>query len=80
MATAAETGQNIGHITQVIGSTFDVEFPEAHLPASYNAVEVKSQHKGISLDLSGEVQQHLGGGRVRCVALGRSVPLWEIVF
>ena len=70
MATAAETGLNIGHITQVIGSTFDVEFPEAHLPAIYNAVEVKSQHKGISLDLSGEVQQHLGGGRVRCVALG----------
>ncbi len=28
MATAAETGQNIGHVTQVIGSTFDVEFSE----------------------------------------------------
>ena len=29
-----------------------------------------SEHKGVTLDLTGEVQQHLGGGRVRCVALG----------
>ena len=70
MATAMETGQNIGHITQVIGSTFDIEFSEQHLPAIYNAVKIKSTHKGIELNLSGEVQQHLGGGRVRCVALG----------
>ena len=70
MATAMETGQNIGHITQVIGSTFDIEFSEQHLPAIYNAVKIKSTHKGIDLNLSGEVQQHLGGGRVRCVALG----------
>ncbi len=70
MATATETGQNVGRITQVIGSTFDVEFSETHLPAIYNAVKIKSSHKGISIDLSGEVQQHLGGGRVRCVALG----------
>ena len=26
--------------------------------------------KGVELNLIGEVQQHLGGGRVRCVALG----------
>ena len=70
MATAMETGQKTGHITQVIGSTFDVEFSEQHLPAIYNAVKIKSTHKGIDLNLSGEVQQHLGGGRVRCVALG----------
>ena len=70
MATATETGQNVGRITQVIGSTFDVEFSETHLPAIYNAVKIKSSHKGINIDLSGEVQQHLGGGRVRCVALG----------
>ncbi len=67
MATAT---QNIGHITQVIGSTFDVEFEEGQLPAIYNAVKVVSEHKGIKIDLTGEVQQQLGGGRVRCVALG----------
>jgi F-type H+-transporting ATPase subunit beta len=68
MATAA--AKNIGHITQVIGSTFDVEYAEDALPAIYNAVKIKSEHKGIKLNLTGEVQQQLGGGRVRCVALG----------
>ena len=62
--------KNIGRITQVIGSTFDVEFDEENLPAIYNAVKIVSEHKGVKLDLTGEVQQHLGGGRVRCVALG----------
>ena len=57
-------------MTQVIGSTFDVEFREEHLPAIYNAVKISSEHKGVKVNLTGEVQQHLGGGRVRCVALG----------
>ncbi|GAB4192379.1 MAG: F0F1 ATP synthase subunit beta [Phycisphaeraceae bacterium] len=59
-----------GTITQVIGSTFDAQFPEDDLPAIYNALEIKASHHGIDLDLVGEVQQHLGGGRVRAVALG----------
>ncbi|MFO0869380.1 MAG: F0F1 ATP synthase subunit beta [Pirellulales bacterium] len=67
MVTSSGT---IGRITQVIGSTFDAEFPENQLPAIYNAVRVESTHKGVKLDLVGEIQQHLGGGRVRCVALG----------
>jgi F-type H+/Na+-transporting ATPase subunit beta len=68
MSTATAT--NIGKITQVIGSTFDVEYQEGHLPAIYNAVKINAEQKGIKLNLTGEVQQHLGGGRVRCVALG----------
>jgi F-type H+-transporting ATPase subunit beta len=68
MSTA--TANNVGHITQVIGSTFDVEFAEDQLPAIYNAVKVVSDHKGVKINLTGEVQQQLGGGRVRCVALG----------
>jgi F-type H+-transporting ATPase subunit beta len=59
-----------GKITQVIGSTFDAEFPEDRLPRIYNAVKVSSKQKGVTLKLTGEVQQHLGGSRVRCVALG----------
>jgi len=70
MSTIESSAGTIGHITQVIGSTFDAEFPENKLPAIYNAVKVESEHKGIKLSLTGEVQQHLGGGRVRCVALG----------
>ncbi|MEC7679728.1 MAG: F0F1 ATP synthase subunit beta [Planctomycetota bacterium] len=68
MSTATE--KNTGRVTQVIGSTFDIEFPEGHMPAIYNAVEIKSSHKGVEIDLVGEVQQHLGGGRVRAIALG----------
>jgi F-type H+-transporting ATPase subunit beta len=62
--------QSFGLITQVIGSTFDVEFPEHKLPPIYTAVKVTAEEKGIHINLTGEVQQHLGGGRVRCVALG----------
>jgi F-type H+/Na+-transporting ATPase subunit beta len=61
--------KNIGKVTQVIGSTFDVEFPEESLPAIYNAINVDADVKGNKIHLVGEVQQHLGGGRVRCVAL-----------
>jgi F-type H+-transporting ATPase subunit beta len=60
----------IGHVTQVIGSIFDVEFPEGHLPEIYNAVTIDTDVKGVHVKLTGEVQQHLGGSRVRCVALG----------
>ncbi|HMP06615.1 MAG TPA: F0F1 ATP synthase subunit beta, partial [Lacipirellulaceae bacterium] len=70
MSTATAAGAHVGHITQVIGSTFDVEFDEGKLPAIYNAVRVESEHKGVKIRLTGEVQQQLGGGRVRCVALG----------
>ena len=73
-ATVSKPAQqkNIGRVSQVIGSTFDVEFAENQLPPIYNAVKVESDQKGIKLDLTGEVQQHLGGGRVRCVALGNT--------
>ena len=71
-APSSSTGQaqQVGQITQIIGSTFDAEFPEGHLPEIYNALEIKADVKGVQIDLIGEVQQHLGGSRVRCVALG----------
>jgi F-type H+-transporting ATPase subunit beta len=69
MATATEA-KNIGHITQVIGSTFDAEFNESSLPAIYNAVELEVKSGDKTQTLTGEVSKHLGGGRVRCVALG----------
>ncbi|MFN0012357.1 MAG: F0F1 ATP synthase subunit beta [Phycisphaerales bacterium] len=59
-----------GTITQVIGSTFDAQFPEDNLPAIYNAVKIDADTPVGVLRLTGEVQQHLGGGRVRAVALG----------
>lgn len=59
-----------GRVTQIIGSTFDAEFPENRLPAIYNAVTVNIQQQGADTKLTGEVHAHLGGSRVRCVALG----------
>ncbi|MCD4825679.1 MAG: F0F1 ATP synthase subunit beta [Phycisphaerae bacterium] len=55
-----------GKIVQVIGSTFDVEFDESQIPPIYNALRLDVG----DIHLTGEVQQHLGGGRVRCVAMG----------
>jgi F-type H+-transporting ATPase subunit beta len=71
MATSeVSTKQNIGKVTQVIGSTFDAEFSEESLPEIYNALILESEIKGLQIKVTGEVQQHLGGSRVRCVALG----------
>jgi F-type H+/Na+-transporting ATPase subunit beta len=68
MSTA--TDNKTGRVTQIIGSTFDAEFGEGHLPAIYNAVLVDTEIKGVHVKVTGEVQQHLGGSRVRCVAMG----------
>lgn len=67
---SVSTATRVGKISQVIGSTFDAQFPEDNLPPIYNAVKVTSSNKGVEINLTGEVQQHLGGGKVRCVALG----------
>ena len=72
----------IGKITQVIGSTFDAEFPEEQLPGIYNAVRIEGQNSGAAIKLTGEVASHLGGGKVRAVALGstdglRRVAGWD---
>jgi F-type H+-transporting ATPase subunit beta len=63
-------GQHLGRIVQVIGSTFDVEFDQGHLPEIYNALKIEGEYRGVHIRLTGEVQQHLGGNRVRAVALG----------
>src|SRR5207249_662213 len=49
---------------------FDAESEDGHLPQIYNALKIDTDQKGVRLRLTGEVQQHLGGSRVRCVALG----------
>src|SRR5689334_17232843 len=68
MIAAAEKTK--GRVTQIIGSTFDAEFAEDSLPEIYNALFVDQELHGVRVKVTGEVQQHLGGGRVRCVALG----------
>ena len=56
-----------GKIIQVIGPVMDVEFGEGStLPSIYDALELEVN----GAKLVAEVHQHLGGGRVRAVAMG----------
>ncbi len=59
-----------GKIVQVLGPVVDVEFPEGHLPAIYNAL--KATNKAINEikdNLTLEVAQHLGENVVRTIAM-----------
>ncbi len=64
---------NYGQVTQVIGSILDAEFAEEQLPAIYNALKLDVERRvlgeSVVETLWCEVAQHLGGGRVRAVAL-----------
>ncbi len=55
-----------GTVVQVIGAVVDVEFPQDAVPQIYDALEIKSE--GLVL----EVQQQIGGGVVRTIAMGSS--------
>ena len=55
-----------GKIVQCIGAVVDVEFPRTHMPKVYDALKME----GSALTL--EVQQQLGDGIVRTIALGSS--------
>ncbi|MFZ0519353.1 MAG: F0F1 ATP synthase subunit beta [Acidobacteriaceae bacterium] len=63
--------ENIGHIIKVAGPAVDVQFEEATMPPIYQALRVTSEGFDIPtpLDVIVEVQQHLGEGRVRCIAM-----------
>jgi F-type H+-transporting ATPase subunit beta len=66
---------NTGKITQVMGSTFDAQFEQGMVPNVYNALTVKVDDARIKINLVGEVQQHLGGGLIRAIALGSTLGL-----
>ncbi len=63
--------ENIGQIIKVAGPAVDVQFDEAHMPPIYQALRVTSEGFEVPtpLDVIVEVQQHLGEGRVRCIAM-----------
>ncbi len=56
----------IGHIVEIIGAVIDVEFPREQVPKVYDALMVHGH------DLVLEVQQQLGDGIVRTIAMGTS--------
>ncbi|HXX20975.1 MAG TPA: F0F1 ATP synthase subunit beta [Candidatus Acidoferrum sp.] len=60
-----------GKVVEVIGPVVDVQFAEGHLPLIHSAVRITSEGFDVPdpLDIIAEVEQHLGEGRVRCVAM-----------
>jgi F-type H+-transporting ATPase subunit beta len=53
-----------GKVVQIIGAVVDVEFPRENVPKVYDALKVDGT------DITLEVQQQLGDGVVRTIALG----------
>jgi len=60
-----------GRVVQVIGPVIDAQFDEGHLPDIYNALKIEQPGEGDRprLDLTLEVQQHIGRNMVRAVAM-----------
>ncbi|QYK51384.1 MAG: F0F1 ATP synthase subunit beta [Anaerolineales bacterium] len=55
-----------GRVVQILGGVVDAEFPESNLPEIYDAIEIQRPGEAPVVV---EVQNHLGGGQVRGVAL-----------
>lgn len=66
---------NTGTIVQVIGPVVDVDFSAGTLPKIYEALEITFEVNSVSTKLVLEVQQHLGEGWVRAIAMSSSEGL-----
>ncbi len=63
--------ENIGKVVQISGPAVDVQFEEAAMPYIYQALRVTSDGFDVPHEINVvlEVEQQIGGGRVRCVAM-----------
>jgi F-type H+-transporting ATPase subunit beta len=70
----AQAPQTQGTIVQCIGAVVDIEFPREQMPRIYDALTLESTGDGglAEKGLTFEVEQQLGDGVVRCIALGSS--------
>lgn len=68
---------SIGKIVQVIGAVVDVQFPRDEMPKVYDALVLEKDEKNTLAEegLTFEVQQQLGDGVVRTIAMGSSEGL-----
>ncbi|RIY31681.1 F0F1 ATP synthase subunit beta [Psittacicella melopsittaci] len=57
---------SLGKIVEIVGAVIDVEFPLDSVPKIYDALEVQGLDHRFVL----EVEQQIGGGVVRCIAMG----------
>src|SRR6202521_5570903 len=63
--------ENIGKVISISGPAVDVQFEESHMPPIFQALRIVSEGFDVPtpLDVIVEVQQHLGEGRARCIAM-----------
>ena len=66
---------NTGKILQVIGPVVDVQFSKDAMPSIYQALTIDFTVSGETQKLTLEVQQHLGEGVVRSVAMSSTEGL-----
>src|SRR3954469_24624205 len=66
---------NTGKIVQVIGAVVDVQFAENSIPPIYQALTVDFTVSGKQEKLTLEIQQHLGEGVARTIAMSSSEGL-----
>ena len=57
--------KNVGKVVQVVGPVLDIRFSEKNLPELLNAIELEIDGRKVVA----EVEQHIGGGVVRCVSM-----------
>ena len=73
MDVQAKTNQAFGQIIQCIGAVTDIEFPREYIPKIYDALILEDTSSPFAeKGLTFEVQQQLGDGVVRTIALGSS--------
>jgi F-type H+-transporting ATPase subunit beta len=70
MAKANQTV--VGKVVQCIGAVVDVEFPRDHMPKVFDALIIDDKDSQAEAGLTLEVQQQLGDGIVRTIAMGSS--------
>jgi F-type H+-transporting ATPase subunit beta len=71
MNAAVQQSAPVGKVVQIIGAVIDVEFPRDSVPKVYEALKLVDGDQHLTL----EVQQQLGDGVVRCIAMGVSEGL-----
>jgi F-type H+-transporting ATPase subunit beta len=71
MATMPMQAVAEGHVVQVAGPTIEIQFPEGHIPQIFNAIHVTSEGYDVpvKIDITAEVAQHIGEGRVRTISM-----------
>src|SRR6516162_7169849 len=68
---ATSTATLVGKVVQVSGPAVDCEFPEGQIPLVHTAIRIISTGFDVPtpIDIICEVEQHIGEGRVRTIAL-----------